>query len=208
MEQPQWAIKDYETGHDALIDLEDPETPSLYAVRPDLTLVLAEGLPVFGFHWIGAVMIAPALVFMLILILLPVFVLTGSDVTWIMAIVTLVVSSSFLWGFTFALQLMVQNRDIFPRRYFTTLGNEGLALHFSRIHLPGQNPKAWMEWASVQSVELSRRFFLPGILVAKPFIPYIDLKGSGDRRLSIPLSPNENDIQSLVERIRRQAKLI
>ncbi len=118
MEQPQWAIKDYETGHDALIDREDPETPSLHAVNPELTLILAEGLPVFGFHWIGTVMIAPVLIFMLVLILLPVFVITGSDVTLTMAIVTLVVSLAFLWGFTFCASTHGPESRHFPSPLF------------------------------------------------------------------------------------------
>ncbi len=200
-----WANDDYETGYDALLDYDDPESPTLFEAGRGLQLILPEGLPVFGLHWIGAVMIAPILVFMSILILLPIVVITGSHATWINGIATTIVCLIMLWGFSFVLKLMTLNRDIFPRRYFATLGEQGIAMRFSRLHFPLQNPKVALSWEEIQSLRIVRNFFLPGLLVAHPFVIFIEAYADGDRMVSIPISPNEENVKALMDEIEKRS---
>jgi hypothetical protein len=205
MPQLNWADRDYEVGYDALLDHSDPETPTLFNAKETLQLILPEGLPVFGLHWIGAVMIAPILVFISILALLPIIIITGSHATWINGIVTTGMCLILLWGFSFVLKLMILNRDIFPRRYFSFFGSDGIAVRFSRLHFPMQNPKMELAWNEIKSLHIVRKFFLPGLLVANPIIVFIEAQAEGDRKISIPISPKENNVQFLVREIEKRS---
>jgi len=203
MSQLIWADRDYEVGYDALLDYDDPETPTLLKVKETLQLILPEGLPVFGLHWIGAVMIAPILIFISVLALLPIIVIAGSHAIGMNGIITTGVCLILLWGFSFVLKLMILNRDIFPRRYFSFFGNDGIAVRFSRLHFPMQNPKMELAWNEIKSLHIVRKFFLPGLLVANPFVVFIEARGEGDRNISIPISPKENNMPFLVSEIEK-----
>jgi hypothetical protein len=205
MPQLNWADRDYEVGYDALLDYSDPETPTLFNAKETLQLILPEGLPVFGLHWIGAVMIAPILVFISILALLPIIIIAGSHATWINGIITTGMCLILLWGFSFVLKLMILNRDIFPRRYFSFFGSDGIAVRFSRLHFPMQNPKMELAWNEIKSLHIVRKFFLPGLLVANPYVLFIEAQAQGDRNISIPISPKENNIQFLVGEIEKRS---
>jgi|GEM_PF-5881436 len=205
MVQSDWAQSDYNDGYNSLLDYSDPESPTLFEAKGNLKLVLPEGLPVFGLHWIGLVMLAPIIIFMSILILLPVFVVTGSHANWTNGVVTTVICLLLLWGFSFVLKLMILNRDIFPRRYFSTISDSGIAMHYSFLHFPLRNPKQNIMWQEIQSLHLTRKFFPPGLLVVQPFIIFIEIKGIGDALISMPVSPKEQDIQKLIKEIEKKS---
>jgi hypothetical protein len=149
--------------------------------------VLPKGLPALKIRFHGLFMIAPLPILMACVIFLP---LSGFLGKWEVNATTLGISLLcllMLAGLVRVILVMLNNRDMFPRAYFVTLGPEGLAMHFSRIHFPAANPKAFIAWKDVESVQRTSRFFLPALLLGRPSVPALQIVSRHGPVVFIPM---------------------
>jgi hypothetical protein len=132
-------------------------------------------------------MIAPLPLLMACVIFLP---LSGFLGEWEVNGTTLGISLLcllMLAGLMRVILVMLNNRDMFPRKYFVTLGPEGLAMHFSRIHFPSANPKASIDWKDVKSIKRTSSFFLPALLLGRPTVPALQVDSHQGPVVTIPI---------------------
>ena len=149
--------------------------------------ILPKGLPALKIRFHGLFMIAPLPLLMACVIFLP---LSGFLGEWEVNATTLGISLLcllMLAGLMRVILFMLNNRDMFPRKYFVTLGPKGIAMHFSRIHFPSANPKAFIEWKEVKSIQRVFSFFLPALLLGQPTVPALKIVSHNGSAVTIPL---------------------
>ena len=132
-------------------------------------------------------MIAPLPLLMACVIFLP---LSGFLGEWEVNGTTLGISLLcllMLAGLMRVILVMLNNRDMFPCKYFVTLGPKGLAMHFSRIHFPSTNPTTLIEWKDVKSVQRASCFFLPALLLGRPTVPALQVVSGSGTIVIIPM---------------------
>ncbi|MEE9259302.1 MAG: hypothetical protein V3U37_07135, partial [Nitrospinaceae bacterium] len=147
MTQPDWSLQDYASAQTFLAENEEQAASETVLDAGDgLTVILPAGLPAYGMRFAGLFMLAPIILFMVILILFPVL---GFVTRWDITPTTLAITAGcaiMFWGFTQVLRLMFANRDLFSRICFVTLGRKGIAMHFSRLHFPFRSPRTSIPW--------------------------------------------------------------
>jgi hypothetical protein len=154
MSVSNWAKIDYETANTWIAGNEDQAKDAiLLKIDDEVTAILPGGLAGFstGFH--GYLMFAPLPLFMSIVALVPIVGFSGS---WPVNVTTLILTAGCL-GLIFALlfvtRLLFKSRDLFPRTHFVTIGDKGIAMHFSRLNYPSGDPKAAILWKDIKSLE-------------------------------------------------------
>ncbi len=189
------AAHEEETKASAVLDCGD----GVYALLP-------KGLPALKIRFHGLFMIAPLPLLMACVIFLP---LSGFLGEWEINATTLGISLLcliMLAGLIRVIVMMLNIRDMFPRKYFVTLGPEGLAMHFSRFHFPAVHPKAFIPWNEVASAERASAFFLPALLLGRLSVPALRVACPKGAPVVIPLnSPKperENDFERIENLIR------
>jgi len=188
MSNNHWTSKHY--GHaDAYIAEHEEETKTRAVIdcRNGVHAILPKGLPALKIRFHGLFMIAPLPLLMACVIFLP---LSGFLGEWKVNATTLGISLLcllMLAGLMRVILVMLNNRDMFPRKYFVTLGPEGAAMHFSRFHFPVSNPKAFIEWQDVASVQRASSFFLPALLLGRPTVPALRIVSRQGPVVSIPM---------------------
>ena len=165
MTSKDWTSQNYDLA-DAYIAEHEEETKNHAVIDcgKGIHAVLPKGLPALKIRFHGLFMIAPLPLLMACVIFLP---LSGFLGEWKINGTTLGISLLcllMLAGLMRVIFVMLNNRDMFPRKYFVILGPEGLAMHFSRIHFPTTNPKTFIAWRDVKSFERTSIFFLPALL--------------------------------------------
>lgn len=190
MNPPDWAATDYAAGWEHILHHEEEiRTSPLLDAGNGLTVVVPRGLPACKVHWTGGFMLAPLVVFMVTVAVFPVL---GFSTRWeagpVPVGITLGCLLLFL-GLAGVLQLMVKNRDLFPRYYFVTLGTRGVAMHFSRFHFPWKDPRTALSWRDVVSVERTRLLFPPALLVGRLLLPALRVVGPNRETVEIPFPP-------------------
>ncbi|MGV7222274.1 MAG: hypothetical protein ACQ9MH_12180 [Nitrospinales bacterium] len=154
MSVSHWSKIDFETASIWIAGNEDKAKNSiLLKIDDEVTAILPGGLAAFstGFH--GCLMFAPLPLFMSIVALVPII---GFSSSWPLNGTTLILSAGCL-GIIFALlfvtRLLLKSRDLFPRTHFVTIGNKGIAMHFSRLNYPYGDPKSSIEWKDIKSID-------------------------------------------------------
>ncbi len=188
MNSENWASKNYDQA-DAYIAEHEEETQTRAVIDcgDGVHAVLPKGLPALKIRFHGLFMIAPLPLLMACVIFLP---LSGFLGEWKVNGTTLGISALcllMLAGLMRVILVMLNNRDMFPRAYFVTLGPEGLAMHFSRIHFPAAPPKAFIAWKDVESVQRASRFFLPALLLGRPTVPALQIVSRHGPVVTIPM---------------------
>lgn len=189
MNNENWASKNY--GHaDAYIAEHEEETQARAVIDcgQGIHAVLPKGLPALKIRFHGLFMIAPLPLLMACVVFLP---LSGFLGKWEVNATTLGISLLcllMLAGLMRVILVMLNNRDMFPRKYFVTLGPGGLAMHFSRIHYPAAHPKAFIAWQDVESVQRASSFFLPALLLGRPNVPALQVNSKQGQKVVIPLN--------------------
>ena len=193
MNNENWASKNYDHA-DAYLEEHEEEirTRAVIDCGKGIHAVLPKGLPALKIRFHGLFMIAPLPILMACVIFLP---LSGFLGEWVVNGTTLGISllcMLMLAGLMRVILIMLKVRDMFPRSYFVTLGPEGLAMHFSRIHFPTPNPKACIAWKDVASVQRTSSFFLPALLLGRPTVPALQIISRQGPVVIIPmlLSPS------------------
>lgn len=193
MNNENWASKNYSLA-DAYISEHEEKTQTRAVIDcgKGVHVVLPKGLPALKIRFHGLFMIAPLPLLMACVLFLP---LSGFLGEWEINGTTLGISVLcllMLAGLMRVILVMLNNRDMFPRAYFVTLGPEGLAMHFSRIHFPTVHPKACIAWKDVESVQRTSGFFLPALLLGRPTVPVLQITSRHGPVVNIPmlLSPS------------------
>jgi hypothetical protein len=188
MNNEHWASKNYDHA-DAYIEKHEEETQSRAVIDcgNGIHALLPKGLPALKIRFHGLFMIAPLPILMACVIFLP---LSGFLGEWEVNMTTLGISALcllMLAGLIRVILVMLNNRDMFPRAYFVTLGPDGLAMHFSRIHFPAAHPKAYIAWKDVESVQRTSCFFLPALLLGRPSVPALQITSRHGPVITLPM---------------------
>jgi hypothetical protein len=193
MDNEKWTSKNYDHADAYLVEHEEEiQTHAVIDCGTGVHAILPKGLPALKIRFHGLFMIAPLPILIACVIFLP---LSGFLGEWEVNMTTLGISALcllMLAGLIRVILVMLNNRDMFPRAYFVTLGPDGLAMHFSRIHFPATHPKACIAWKDVKSVQRASSFFLPALLLGRPTVPAIQIVSRHGPVIIIPmlLSPS------------------
>lgn len=188
MNNENWTSKNYDLA-EAYLSEHEEETKNHAVIDcgKGVHAVLPKGLPALKIRFHGLFMIAPLPLLMACVIFLP---LSGFLGEWEVTGTTLGISllcMLMLAGLMRVILVMLKVRDMFPRAYFVTLGPEGLAMHFSRIQFPATNPKSFIAWKDVESVQRTTSFFLPALLLGRPSVPALQIVSRQGPVVVIPM---------------------
>ena len=188
MNNENWTSKYYDHADAYIVEHEEEiHTHAVIDCGKGVHAILPKGLPALKIRFHGLFMIAPLPILIACVIFLP---LSGFLGEWEINGTTLGISLLcllMLAGLIRVMLVMLNNRDMFPRAYFVTLGPEGLAMHFSRIHFPATHPKACIAWKDVESVQRASCFFLPALLLGRPTVPALQIVSRHGPVVILPL---------------------
>ena len=189
MNNENWASKYYDQADDFIAEHEEEtQTSAVIDCGKGVHAILPKGLPALKIRFHGLFMIAPLPLLVACVIFLP---LSGFLGEWEVNATTLGISLLcllMLAGLMRVILFMLKNRDMFPRKYFTTLGPEGIAMHYSRIHFPAANPKTSIAWKDVESVQSASCFFLPALMLGRPTVPALQIVSRQGPVVTLPMN--------------------
>ena len=207
---PQWSKNNFESASAWIAEREDEaRTAVIIKTRDGVTAVLPGGMAAFGTGFHGCLMFSPLPVFMAILLLVPLLGITGG---WPLNWATIIISAgclALIGGLLYVTRLLTSNRDLFPRTHFVTLGDEGIAMHFSRLNYPYRNPKAAIAWKDIKLIErkIMPATALPGIF-PKTALEVVSINGERVAiLLNFPpakLKPALEEIETIIREFRKQ----
>ena len=201
MNQENWVKKDYQAGLNFIIDHEEEAASNtILATEVGVTILLPSGLPLYGAGFYGIFMLAPIVLFMLIISYL-IFIIFSTQSLEIQTQILLPTGGFFLlWALAKTLKLVTLSRDLFPRKYFSTLGVYGIAAHYSNSHFPGHSRVA-IEWDQIDSIRTYSSFFLPGVFVGtlKTFI--VEVASKNATILKIPFHSTDEQAPIISQKI-------
>ena len=184
MNQEDWPTKDYQTALSYIIEHEDEAALNIILpVDQSITAVL--GLPLYGAGFYGIFMLSPIILFMLVTSYF-MFVTLNADS---MQMQTQILFSGgcifLLWALGKALQLLISTRDLFPRKYFTTLSAKGVSSHYSKLHFPFHS-QVTLDWNDVESTRAYQSFLLAGLFAGFLKVHIVEITSKRGDILKIP----------------------
>lgn len=200
MRSEKWSGYDFDRAANYIIDHEEEAASSyLLDAGQGVMVILPFGLPALGVRFHGIFMLAPIVLFMALLLLFPIYGFLGRwELSGIPILIT-AICFLLIFGLYKVLKLMLASRDIFPREHFVTLGTQGIAMHFSRLHFPGGNPKAVIPWNYAGKTRKTKIFFLPALLTGKFHVPALEITSRQGPSIFIPHNLPEDREQLLFE---------
>ena len=204
MTAQNWAEKDIERGINYLEDHEHEATETaILTAGDDHRILLPTGLPAYGANVVGMFMMAPLLLFMLVLAVFPIQILwTGKGLSTT-PIILILLCLTLLWGLTKVFQLMLKNRELFPRCYFVTLGQKGIAMHFTRLHFPFHRSCMSISWKDIQTVKKNTCAFMPVLFLGALRVTTVDVVSSTGEKVIIPFRLDGEKAVATAEQIER-----
>ena len=204
MSKVKWAQSNYAIGLDFITQNEEQAKAStLLDAGCGVTVALPTGLPLYSLGLYSAFILAPILLFiMVVAYFLVAFLFSGHGTTGTLFMIS-GACIFMLWGLGKVLQILFSVRELFPRKFFATLGKKGVAMHFSRWHFPLQSQTA-IAWNDVESTLVTTTLFLPGLLVGIPKTTIFEITAKNGELLKIPFHPKNDVAQSIIEAIGRQ----
>lgn len=198
MKHSDWAQKDYEIARAFIEDHEELASKNpLLDCGQGVTAILPLEVPGLGFRLHGLIMLAPLPLFIVCAILVPIFGFSGN---WEISLTTISITfgcAIMILGLFRAIRLVVGQRETFPRQYFSTIGPQGLSMHFSRLQIPFCNPRQELLWKNMEHFELTKIFFLPGILIFKPMLSAVSAKSKEGTSVILPAPYSQNGLSRL-----------
>ena len=184
MNQADWPTKDYQTALSHIVEHEDEAASNIIlSVDKDITAVL--GLPLYGAGFYGIFMLSPIILFMVVATYFMIVILTADS----MEMQTQVLFSGgclfLLWALGKALQLLISSRELFPRKYFTTLGTKGISSHYSKLHFPFHS-QVTFDWDDVKSTHSYQSFLLAGLFAGFLKVHIVEITSKRGDILKIP----------------------
>ena len=188
---PDWARADYESAFQQIEETD--EGMHIINSPQGVTALLPGGLPGNGFHFIGIIMMAPLFIFMALCIFFPIIVLQSEWNSATTPFVAISGSLILLWALLKVLQMMIKNRDLFPLRYFVTLSEQGIAMHFARWNFPDKPGTLTIQWKDAQVIESKSRVYLLALLHGGLNVHTLEIVSSNGDRVIIPFRSKSND---------------
>jgi hypothetical protein len=184
MNQEDWLTKDYQTALSYIGEHEDEAALNIILpVDQSITAVL--GLPLYGVGFYGIFMLSPIILFMLVTFYF-MFLIINADS---MEMQTQVLFSGgcffLLWALGKALQLLISTRDLFPRKYFTTLSSKGVSSHYSKLHFPFHS-QVTFDWDDVEFTRVYQSFLLAGLFAGFLKVHIVEITSKRGDILKIP----------------------
>jgi hypothetical protein len=184
MNQEDWPTKDYQTTLSYILDHEDEAALNIILpVDQSITAVL--GLPLYGAGFYGIFMLSPIILFMLVTSYFMFVILNAHS----MEIQTQILFSGgcffLLWVLGKALQLLFSTRDLFPRKYFTTLSAKGVSSHYSKLHFLFHS-QVTFDWDDVKSTHSYQSFLLAGLFAGFLKVNIVEITSKRGDILKIP----------------------
>lgn len=187
MNAQNWAEQDIDRGMVYLEDHEQEATDApILTAGDDIKILLPTGLPAFGANVVGMFMMAPLILFMMILTVFPLQLLWSGTTLTQNLIFLILLSVALFGGLVIVLRLMLRNRELFPRSYFVTLGERGIAMHFSRLHFPFNRPRLSIPWEDIQVVKKNTTVFMPILFLGILRATTIEVISSSGEKIIIP----------------------
>lgn len=187
MNRPEWCETDFRKAEVFLEEHEaDQPDTALFDCGDGLYAVIPRGLPALGVRFYGLFMLAPLPVLLASVVVLVLFGFKDDVTLNATTLGVFAISVVLIIGLVRVMHLILQNRALFPRNYFVTLGKNGIAMHYSRKHFPFHNPRAWLTWHDIKSVEPGNGLFLPAFLIGLPFITYPKVQGENGVEVDLP----------------------
>lgn len=205
MNSPHWSQTDRAQAQESLA--EAPPTPwldcenGLIAVRP-------HGGSALGMRFHGAFMLAPLPVLAVAVLMMFIVIFSRFGLWSGITLGVAVFFLALLWGLARVFHMLTGNRDLFPIKYFSTLGAQGVAMHFSRFHFPLRDPQARLDWDEVASVQKITGIFIPAWFHGRFHIPLLELRSLKGKTVVIPilqLSHQEQDLRNIEKLIQEKA---
>ncbi|MBC8285453.1 MAG: hypothetical protein H8E32_16690 [Nitrospinae bacterium] len=206
-ESGNWSEIDYQIGLDFVRDHED-ESNTILHTEKNVSVILPGELPIFGAGFYGIFMLAPIVLFMLVISSLLVIVLTSNSLEIQTQILFLFGCLFFLWALTHALKLLFSSRDLFPRKYFSTLGLQGVSSHYSKLHFPFHSAVN-IKWDEIKSTRSYSTLFLPGVFTGVFKSRIVEITSKDGEILKIPFHATEQQApivsQSILDLIQQKS---
>ena len=207
MNQENWVKKDYQAGLNFIIDHEEEAASNtILATGVDVTILLPSGLPLYGTGFYGIFMLAPIVLFMLIISYFIFIIFSTQSLEIQTQILVAVGGFLLLWALAKALKILTSSRNLFPRKYFSTMGLHGIAANYSNSHFPGHS-KVAIEWDQIDSIRTYSSFFLPGIFagIIKTFIVEVASKNAAGLKIPFHCTDEQAPIisQKILELIKK-----
>ena len=105
-----------------------------------------------------------------------------------------------LWALGKALQLLISTRDLFPRKYFTTLGANGVSSHYSKLHFPCHS-KVTLAWSDIETTRAYPSLFLAGMFAGFFKTNIIEITSKSGDILKIPFHAPSDQATSVADTI-------
>lgn len=199
-----WAQSDYATGLDFIAENEEKVASStILDTETGVTVIIPTGLPLYGVGLYSAFTLSPILLFILVVAYFLIALVLSGHGTAITVLKIAGVCVFMLWGLGKALQVLFLVRDLFPRKFFTTMGKEGIAMHYSRWHFLS-GPKTAVSWKEVESARINSILFLPGLLLGIPKVTVFEITAKNGELIRIPFHPKKELRQSVIENLEKQ----
>ena len=201
MNKESWEKIDYQivlnfiAGHEAITS-SDP----ILVTEKNVTVILPSGLPLYGSGFYGIFMLAPIILFMLIIVYF-IFIILDTEALKIQ--IQLIISGGGLFllvGLKKALKLLTSSRDLFPQQYFTVLGTEGISAHYATWHFPA-HAKTAIKWNEIKSTRFYSSFFLPGFLAGFLKTSIVEITSKNGTILKIPFYTKKEQTPNIPQRI-------
>ena len=195
MNHEDWPTKDYQTALSYIIEHEDEALLNIILpVDQSITAIL--GLPLYGAGFYGIFMLSPIILFMLITCY-SIFIILNADS---MEMQTQILFSGgcffLLWALGKALRLLFSTRDLFPRKYFTTLSTKGVSSHYSKIHFPFHS-QVTLDWNDVESTRVYQSFLLAGLFAGFLKVYIVEITSKRGDTLKIPFHVPSDQVISV-----------
>ena len=193
MNQEDWLTKDYQTALSYIGKHEDEAALNIILpVDQSITAIL--GLPLYGAGFYGIFMLSPIILFMLVTSYF-MFLIINADS---MEMQTQILFSGgcffLLWALGKALQLLISTRDLFPRKYFTTLSAKGVSSHYSKLHFLFHS-QVTLNWIDVESTRAYQSFLLAGLFAGFLKVHIVEITSKRGDILKIPFrTPSDQAI--------------
>jgi hypothetical protein len=199
MNQEDWPTKDYETALSYIVEHED-EAASNIILPVDKGITTVLGFPLYGAGFYGIFMLSPIILFMIVTTYFILVILTADSMEMQSQILFSGGYFFMQWALGKALQLLISTRELFPRKYFTTLSAKGISSHYSKLHFPFHS-KVTLAWGVVETTRVYRSLFLAGIFAGFLKAHIVEITSKNGDTLKIPFHVPSDQAISVADSI-------
>ena len=200
-ESGNWPENDYEIGLNFIRNNEDQaNSDTILYTENDVSVILPSGLPIFGAGFHGIFMLAPIVLFMLVISYLIIIILTANTLDIQLKLLFSSLCLFFLWALTKIIKLIILKHELFPRKYFSTLGLRGVAGHYSKLYFPFHSTVT-IRNEEIEFIRSYSTFFLQGVFLGIFKIYIIAIHSKGGKILKIPFYASKKEASVITDKI-------